>query len=141
MIGRNDIYSAARLFDPDRLTIARELRGLTKQELAEKIGRTPSAVSQFESGRARPDGQSVGRLMLALSVPASFFAKMSDSHAMRTIALIFVPFQESSVCHPARSSDAPSKGHNVVRPAEFLQEKVNLPDERVTMLAGAPARC
>ena len=91
MISKGDIHSAARLFDPERLTIARELRGLTKHQLADKIGKTPSAVSQFESARARPDGQTVGRMVLALNVPASFFAKTVDSPRISAIPI--------DVCH------------------------------------------
>src|SRR3954470_18353586 len=91
MIGKSDIHTAARLFEPERLTLARELRGLTKQQLADKIGKTPSAVSQFESARARPDGQTVGRMVLALKVPASFFAKTSDGPSLSVIPL--------DICH------------------------------------------
>lgn len=73
-IGANDHHLAAQLFQPARLTLARELRGLTKAELAERVARTPSALSQFEAARTRPDGRTVGELALALGVPAGFFA-------------------------------------------------------------------
>ncbi len=74
-LGPNDHHLAAQLFRPERLTLARELRKLTKAELAERVARTPSAMSQFESGRIKPDGRTVGELALALGVPAGFFAK------------------------------------------------------------------
>lgn len=34
--------------DYKRLSFARELKGLTKKELAERIGKTPSAITQYE---------------------------------------------------------------------------------------------
>jgi Zn-dependent peptidase ImmA (M78 family)/transcriptional regulator with XRE-family HTH domain len=69
------IYIAAHLFDAGRLTLARELRGLTKAELADRIGKSASAVSQFEGGRARPDPMTLKRIGLVLAVPVEFFAQ------------------------------------------------------------------
>ena len=79
MIGSNDVHTVAHLFDPARLTIAREWRGLTKKELAARVEKTPSAISQFESEdhRLRPDAQTVRRLSLALRLPIPFFATSS----------------------------------------------------------------
>ena len=74
VLGKNDIHTAAQLFVRERLTVARELRGLTKQQLADKVGKTPSAITQFEGGQARPDGRTLGMLALALRVSVAFFA-------------------------------------------------------------------
>ena len=74
MLNRSDIHTATHLFRPARLTLARELRMLTKSDLAAQIDKTPSAVSQFESGKVRPDSSTVLRLALALNVPPGFFA-------------------------------------------------------------------
>lgn len=38
--------------DFTRISLARELRGLTKKELAERIGKTPSAITQYENGKS-----------------------------------------------------------------------------------------
>src|SRR4051812_7287700 len=75
MIGSEDVYSAAHLFDAARLTLARELRAFTKAELADKVEKSASAISQFEGGRIRPDVQTIHRFALALGVPVSFFAR------------------------------------------------------------------
>ncbi len=138
MIGKGDIHTAARLFDPERLTLARELRGLTKQQLADKIGKTPSAVSQFESARARPDGQTVGRMVLALQVPASFFAKVSEGSALSVIPL--------DICHFRSLRSASQRDRRMLLAKSslmngllaFLEHKVTLPEERVTMLTALP---
>lgn len=138
MIGRNDIHTAARLFSPERLTLARELRGLAKMELAEKIGRSPSAVSQFESGRARPDGQTVARLMLALGMPASFFASQSEGVSLSVIALDNCHFRSLRSATQRDRRMLLAKGAITCGLLTFLETKVNLPSEQVTSLASTP---
>lgn len=139
MIGPNDIHTTARLFDAERLTVARELRGLTRQDLAEKIGKTPSAVSQFESGRARPDGQTVGRLMLALGMPASFFAKTPDAAPFALIPLDHCHFRSLRSATQRDRRMLLARGSLVCGLLAFLERKVELPVERVTHLAAAPS--
>jgi Zn-dependent peptidase ImmA (M78 family)/transcriptional regulator with XRE-family HTH domain len=78
-VGHQDLHLATHFFNPDRLVLARELRGLTKVELSQKVGKTASALSQFESGRLRPDASSVGRLALSLGVQPGFFARQGGS--------------------------------------------------------------
>jgi Zn-dependent peptidase ImmA (M78 family)/transcriptional regulator with XRE-family HTH domain len=60
-------------FDPERLRLAREDAGLRKNELAEAVGVSPAAISQFESGRAAPRPATLGAIALACGFPASFF--------------------------------------------------------------------
>ncbi len=60
-------------FYPQRLTLARELRGFTKTELATRIQKTAGAISHFEGGRSHPDPTTLGALTLALGVPKEFF--------------------------------------------------------------------
>lgn len=60
-------------FDGARLTLARQLRGLRKVDLAEIVGLTPGAITQFESGLIRPRAHVLAALALALGVPAGFF--------------------------------------------------------------------
>lgn len=48
--------TVAAMFDPARLTLARQVAGWSKKELAETIGRTPAVVTQDEAGLARPSG-------------------------------------------------------------------------------------
>ena len=61
--------------DPRRITFAREVQALTKKQLAERIEKTPSAVTQFEQGTLHPDLETFARIAIALSVPPSFFAR------------------------------------------------------------------
>jgi Zn-dependent peptidase ImmA (M78 family)/DNA-binding XRE family transcriptional regulator len=65
--------AVAQAFAPARLTMARELAGLRKRELAERIERTAAAVSQYELGQSRPGPSTVARCAAALDVPVGFF--------------------------------------------------------------------
>jgi len=65
--------TAAALFDGRRLTVARHLAGLRKNALAERIGRSATAVAGYESGGTRPSPATVARLALALDVGPAFF--------------------------------------------------------------------
>lgn len=64
----------ARAFDPARLTQARQLKGLTKKDVADDLGVTPAAVGQYEAGVARPRPDVLLRLAEVLEVPVAFFA-------------------------------------------------------------------
>ncbi|WP_243718790.1 ImmA/IrrE family metallo-endopeptidase [Actinomadura sp. 7K534] len=61
------------LFDCERLTLARRLRGMRKNQLAQAVGTTPKAIGQYEAGVQRPEERTVRRLAIALGVPVEFF--------------------------------------------------------------------
>ncbi|MEU9522917.1 XRE family transcriptional regulator [Streptomyces sp. NPDC048224] len=72
---------STQAFERTRLRTARELAGLTQAQLAREAGLTPAAISQFESGAARPSPESVGTLAEILAVPPAFFHEaMTESH-------------------------------------------------------------
>lgn len=62
-------------FERVRLSIARELVGMSQTQLALKVGLSPAAISQFESGAARPSAQTVSNLSLVLRVPPGFLGR------------------------------------------------------------------
>lgn len=125
------ILAATRAFTPQRLTAAREMAGLDLTELAERIDATPSAVSQFESGKARPKAETVIRLALALGVPPAFFGAPP------------LPALEPEACHfrSLRSASAKERrrvaayGRCVAALAEYLGEYVNFPAEQLGQLS------
>jgi Zn-dependent peptidase ImmA (M78 family)/transcriptional regulator with XRE-family HTH domain len=61
-------------FDGDRLSLARLLRGHTKTELADRVGLSAAAITQFERGLIRPRPEVLVSLAFALQVPAEFFS-------------------------------------------------------------------
>jgi Zn-dependent peptidase ImmA (M78 family)/DNA-binding XRE family transcriptional regulator len=60
-------------FNASRLTIARQRVGLTKKELAQRIGVEPRAISGFEAGQYLPSDDSFSRIIRALEFPREFF--------------------------------------------------------------------
>ncbi|MEV7964836.1 XRE family transcriptional regulator [Sphaerisporangium sp. NPDC088356] len=65
--------AVADAFDQARLTQARRLAGMTKKDLSERVGVTPAAVGQYETGMTHPRPDLIPRLADALGVPLAFF--------------------------------------------------------------------
>ncbi len=61
-----------------RLKGAREDRGLSQSDLAERAGFQPSAVSHFETGRRAPSFENLKRLADALGVSTDFLLGRMD---------------------------------------------------------------
>jgi transcriptional regulator with XRE-family HTH domain len=57
---------------PDRLRNAREKKGLSQAQLAERAGFQPSAISHFESGRRSPSFENLNKLADALGVTIDY---------------------------------------------------------------------
>lgn len=64
----------APIFDGARLTLARQLAGLRKNELASRIDKSATAVTGWEAGAKRPTPATIAQLSLSLSVDPGFFA-------------------------------------------------------------------
>ena len=64
----------AAFFDGARLTLARQLAGLRKSDLAKLIDKSATAVAAWESGAKRPTAATVAQLALGLVVDPGFFA-------------------------------------------------------------------
>ncbi|GED28772.1 transcriptional regulator [Brevibacillus agri] len=60
-------------FNPKRLREARLVRGMTISDLAEKIGISKQAISQFELGEHSPKHETVLALINTLKFPKNFF--------------------------------------------------------------------
>jgi len=71
----DDARRVAPIFDPARLELARKYRGFTKAELAEEIGVSAAAVSQYELGYAKPSPAVVAKLTLSLGFPLQWFSQ------------------------------------------------------------------
>jgi Zn-dependent peptidase ImmA (M78 family)/transcriptional regulator with XRE-family HTH domain len=64
-----------REFQPARLRHARQLRGRKQAELAQKIGLTAAAVSQYESGALVPSDHTVEQIAVYLGCLPSYFER------------------------------------------------------------------
>lgn len=70
-------------FLPWRMTEARELMGLSKVELAEGLGVSRGAVSQFESGQTRPSAETFARLSIILRQDPVFFLHAPERNSVQ----------------------------------------------------------
>lgn len=125
----SNLNSVSYRFNPDSLKVAREFRGLQKNELARQLDVTPSAVTQFESGQARPNPQTVARMSMALNFPASFFAQIENLQVVSTDQCHFRSLLSSSQIDRRRMVSASSIIRRIV---EFVDAHVHLPPERIS---------
>lgn len=68
------LSSASAVFDGERLTLARQLAGLKKTQLAQLMDMSPASVTSWENGQKKPNGSTIARLCMALQVEPQFFA-------------------------------------------------------------------
>lgn len=123
--------------DPSRITFARELRGLTKKDLAEKIQKTSSAVSQIERGLLRPDLETFVGISFALKVPPSFFIR--NPAFSKQIDLSSCHFRSLRSTTQAMRKQSTRKGDLWIDLMEVLGSKgVIFPDEQLSNFQGPP---
>lgn len=67
---------------PERLRSARQLRGYSQSELAEKASLQPSAVSHFETGRRAPSFENLKSLSVALDVTTDYLIGRTDEPSL-----------------------------------------------------------
>lgn len=72
-----------------RLREARESNGFTITELAERTDISKQAISQFESGKNLPSGETLTRLSFALQFPIHFFSKEKNQNLSEQSSPIF----------------------------------------------------
>jgi Zn-dependent peptidase ImmA (M78 family)/transcriptional regulator with XRE-family HTH domain len=60
-------------FRPERLILARERRGLTKTDLADRLKISARTLINYETGFSAPDDELIGKLARTLNFPSQFF--------------------------------------------------------------------
>lgn len=131
-IGPSDFHLAAHLFQSSALTLARDYRGLTKAELAARIGKTPGAISQFESGRTKPDSKTVASLAFTLGFPAGFFTR---SHAAAPLSIDNCHFRSLRSAGQKDRRRILAKGRLLCDLIDVLAEEVEFPDDQISGMA------
>jgi len=134
-IGHSDIHLAAHLFNPVRLTLARELRGLTKAELAASVGKSPAELSQFEMGRHRPDSKTIAALTLALGVPLSFLVRQTATVPLSSDACHFRSLRSASQRERRKLLSMGTLLCDLIR---LISEHIQLPKEQLSRFTQAP---
>jgi Zn-dependent peptidase ImmA (M78 family)/DNA-binding XRE family transcriptional regulator len=130
-----DAVSVARAFAPARLTQARELAGLRKRELAEAIGRTATAVSQYELGQTGPAAETLLRCARALDVPVAFFAAGRAQLRLDTVHAHFSSLRDSTA---VARRHALAQVELLWEIAEALDQIVELPQADIGLPLGIP---
>lgn len=122
-------------FQANRLTEARESRGLTQLALGELATRTSSTISRWENDLQSPEPDALEALASVLNLPVSFFLKPVPEHGD---APIFFRSMASSTQSLRRRARARLRwGQDI---ALTLQEWVDLPDIDVPVLNAADYR-
>lgn len=67
---------------PNRLKMARELRGWSQAELAEKAAMPPSSVAHFETGSRKPSFDTLKRLAEALDITTDYLLGRVEDPSM-----------------------------------------------------------
>lgn len=134
--GDADVAKAvAAAFEPGRLTLARERAKLAKKDLAEAVGVTPTAITQFERRLARPAAETVVRLASVLGLPVGYFA------AGRTIVPIAeagTHFRSLRSTRVAERTQARATMSHLAELVAELERVVRLPDLDVPEIEAAP---
>lgn len=73
--------SSLNIFNPKRLKEARMSRGMTITELAEKVGVTKQAISQYELGQSTPKAETLMYLVNTLDFPKVYFYGQDEEEA------------------------------------------------------------
>lgn len=123
------------LFSPERLTLARQLEGLRKSELAARLGKSSTAVAAWETGTKRPTAANISELALSLGVTPDFFGPRgtpADSESP-------IPHFRSLRSTSQRARDqAFAYGLLAVDVAEALEKHVEFPEVSVPEFEVAP---
>lgn len=116
----------APIFDPARLKLAREAKGLLKSQLADLVSVTPAAIGQFESGTVKPSASTLAQLALALGFPLEFFAYTGEPRQAPTISETF--FRSLRSARQTERQKAVAHATLVWDVVRKLEERVRFPD-------------
>jgi Zn-dependent peptidase ImmA (M78 family)/DNA-binding XRE family transcriptional regulator len=121
--------SAAALFHAERLELARQAAGLRKNELAERVGVTPAAISQFEHGRANPSAATLAKLALALGMPVEYFAR--DGRPLRQANAAAAFFRSLRSTRQRDRTLAAARAMFVWEVVRLLERHIELPEPAI----------
>lgn len=122
-------------FDGARLTLARQLAGLRKSDLAALIGKSPTAVAAWESGAKRPTAATVAQLALSLLVDPGFFAIRPQNVAEQSTTPHFRSLRATS---QLARDQAYAYGQLAVDIAASLERHVEFPNPDVPRFPVSP---
>ena len=99
-------------FNPEMLVLARELRGMTQQEVASAAGFSQAFISQIEAGAREVSDDIVDRAASALRVPSSFFVQ-DERYTGFGISLVYYRKRSSALIGHLRRLQAEVNLHRI----------------------------
>jgi Zn-dependent peptidase ImmA (M78 family)/DNA-binding XRE family transcriptional regulator len=120
------------VFNPSRLTLARQRRGLTKTRLAADTGLSVRSISGFEAGDMVPSEATVSDLARALRFPTTFF--MAPSLDVPTSE--GASFRALSSMTAGQRDAALGAGAIAIELAEWIEARFRVPAPDVPDLRG-----
>jgi len=121
-------------FVPERLALARRLRGYTKRFVAKEVEVSEAALTYWERGRSAPQGEAVRKLARVLAVPEAFFAR-EGATVVDHDAVSFRSLRSLTHSNRDRASAAASLSAQI---AAWIDGTYRLPKPALPDLSDAP---
>ena len=137
--------ASAASFSPTRLTVARRMRGYTKKALADMIGLTAPAITQYESDLNPPSDDTLHHIARVLDLPFEFFVG-PDLNVIDDEALTFRSRRSMTAILRGKAASLAMIAESLIAPAirnRFRLPQSDLPDlaEHVPEEAASLLRC
>lgn len=121
------------MFNSTRLKIARQRAGLTKKELALRVGVEPRAISGFEAGQYTPTDENVGRIARALGFSIEYF----DADDMEVLSPEGVSFRSMTKMTAKQRDAAIAAGSIAYVLSDWVDREYELPSPDIPDFSGA----
>ena len=116
------------MFNPARLTLARERRLITKKDLAAKAGISPVTLTRIESGGTdAPEEPTIEALASALNYPSSFFF-LGDPEVLQESSVSFRRMSSTTAGQQKAARWAGSLAYEI---DDWVHQRFNLPKPEV----------
>lgn len=121
------------MFNPSRLTIARQRAGLTKKELALRIGIDPRAVSGFEAAQYMPTEENIIKIAYATGFPIEFL----EADDIELLSAQGVSFRSMTKMTAKQRNAAVAAGSIAFLLSDWVDQEFGLPAPEIPDFGGA----
>jgi Zn-dependent peptidase ImmA (M78 family) len=121
------------MLNASRMTIARQRAGLTKKELAERIGVDPRAISGFEAGQYVPTDENVAKIARALGFPKEFL----EADDIEILSAEGVSFRSMTKMTARQRDAAIAAGSIAFILNDWVDQEFDLPETDIPDFGGA----
>lgn len=111
------------MFNPSRLSLARQRKGMTLKSLSNESGVSVRSISSFENGKSEPSGETLRKIAQALSVPPTFFTRES----LEPMALEAVSFRKLSKTSATKRDAVLANANLAMEFFALIEDKFKLP--------------